>query len=173
MTQPAELRLRGIRVQIAWPLLSGSGAVLLCFGARSVTRPANVLTLTASCDTAADAIRAAAWVGDHSAELGTPAGRLVVAGHGLAGRLAAAVALFARDRRWPPVVRQILVAPVLRPGDDTGPYGAPLRAAHLADLAPATVVTTPDGDGRRYADRLRLAGVAVDELITSTGKESP
>lgn len=168
MTQPAVLRLRGpdalIHVQIVWPLAPAPGSVLLRFGGGSVSRPPNVLTLTAFCDTAADAIRTAAWAGDHSEELGAPASRFVVAGHGAAGRLAAAVALYARDQRWPRIVRQILVTPALLPSSDTGPYGSPLRAVNLAGLAPATVVTTPDGDGRRYAARLRLAGVAVDEL---------
>lgn len=63
------------------------------------------------------------------------------------------VALFARDNKWPPIVRQVLVDPHV---------ALPPATASLAGVAPATVVS--GADGGRYAERLRRAGVEVDEL---------
>ena len=78
-----------------------------------------------------------------------------MAGEGEGGALAAALALHARDRGWPTIARQVLIRPEL----------AALRAASLAGVAPATVLTTAAADdGRHYAARLRAAGVEVEEL---------
>jgi acetyl esterase/lipase len=111
-----------------------------------------------------DATTATQWAADHAAELGADPGRLVVAGEGAGADLAATVARQALDQGWPPILRQALVRPRLGP--------ATLAADVLADLAPATVVVRPgDGgdndDGRRYAARLRRAGVPVDEFVVA------
>ncbi|MFI0367327.1 dihydrofolate reductase family protein [Actinomadura sp. 1N219] len=104
-----------------------------------------------------DASAAVEWAAEHGAELGADPDRLLVAGHGAGGGLAAAVALHARDQGWPALVRQVLIFPRV-------PSGV---APVLAGVAPATVLTR-DGmgldDGARYAARLRHAGVEVDEL---------
>jgi acetyl esterase len=61
------------------------------------------------------------------------------------------------------VGRQLLVLPTFAPGP-----ASPLLAPSLAGVAPATVVTADDDpaaeDGRRYASRLREAGVEVEEV---------
>jgi acetyl esterase len=96
------------------------------------------------------------WAAEHAAELGADPGRLLVGGQDAGGTAAAALALEARARGWPPVARQVLIS--------AGPV-AP-RAA--AGVAPATVVTVrhhSGGDEGRYAAWLRRAGVEVDELI--------
>ena len=122
-----------------------------------------------------DAVTATTWAADHAAELGAVPGRLLVAGEALGGRLAAAVALHARDDGWPVITRQLLIRPDLGTGQHrTPPAGRdlldlPADAPSLAGVAPATVVIAGgDGpgvdDGRRYAALLRQAGVDVDEL---------
>ena len=90
----------------------------------------------------------AAWAADHAAELGADPARIVVAGHAAGARAAVGVALGACADGWPPIARQVLVAPRL----------GVLHAA-LAGLPPATVIG--GGDGPAYAARLRAAGVAV------------
>lgn len=164
----AELRMRGAtRVRVQWPEEPGPATALLTFGVDCVPCVPGLLVLGASCADADDAIRMAEWCADHSAELGAHPDRLLVTGVGTAARLAAAVALHARDRGWPVVVAQVLVAPRLTPTADSGPYAAPLRARSLAGVASATVVGTPADDGHGYAERLRRAGVAVDEITIS------
>ena len=151
---------------------------------RALCRHAGVVVLTVSgrvgwkCfQTSAldDAVTATTWAADHAAELGADPGRLLVAGETLGGRLAAAVALHARDDGWPVITRQLLIRPDLGTGQHrTPPAGRdlldlPADAPSLAGVAPATVVIAGgDGpgvdDGRRYAALLRHAGVDVDEL---------
>ncbi|HEX6567862.1 MAG TPA: alpha/beta hydrolase fold domain-containing protein [Acidimicrobiales bacterium] len=121
-----------------------------------------------------DALTATGWAADHAAELGADPGRLLVAGEAAGGRLAAAVALHARDDGWPPVTRQVLIRPELGAGHASSPRGGrdrhalPLEASSLKGVAAATVVTADHGprfdDGRKYAALLRHAGVDVDEL---------
>jgi acetyl esterase/lipase len=122
-----------------------------------------------------DAVTATRWSADHATELGADARRLVVGGEGAGAGLAAAVALHARDEGWPPITRQLLIRPRLDvelpgglDGATTDGLGAPpLHATSVAGVAPATVVTVESDPGRegarRYAARLRQAGVPVDE----------
>ncbi|MGH2476335.1 MAG: alpha/beta hydrolase fold domain-containing protein, partial [Candidatus Limnocylindrales bacterium] len=57
----------------------------------------------------ADALAAVHWAADHAAELGADPGRLLLAGTGVGGRLAAAVARQARDDGWPAVTHQVSI----------------------------------------------------------------
>ncbi len=147
-----------------------------------------------------DAATAMEWAADHAGELDADPGRLLVAGEGAGGNLAAAVALRARDHRWPALTRQVLIYPNLDGRQDSpsytehaeaptnsaarmrwyyehhlprgaaaeDPYASPLRVPSVAGVAQATVVTVEydplRDDGRRYAARLRQAGVEVEEL---------
>ena len=132
----------------------GAGAEAPC---RSLSENAGVVVLAVPCDPADthDPTSVLEWAAEHAAELGADPARLLVAGEGAGGAVAAAVAWHARGQEWPPVFRQVLIS--------AGPVW--WRAG--AGVAPATVVTVghhPGGDGGRYAARLRQAGVAVDEL---------
>jgi acetyl esterase len=71
---------------------------------------------------AEDAYAATRWVGDHAAELGVDAGRLVVAGDSAGGNLTAVAAQMARDRAGPPLAFQLLVYPVIDLSDDRHGY---------------------------------------------------
>jgi acetyl esterase len=57
----------------------------------------------------ADALAAVHWAADHAVELGADPGRLLLAGTGVGGRLAAAVARQARDDGWPAVTHQVSI----------------------------------------------------------------
>ena len=147
-----------------------------------------------------DATAAVDWVADHAGELAADPARLLVAGEGAGGNLAAAVALHARDHGWPSPTRQVLIYPSLDARQDAPsyvehahaspnnaarmrryydrylpdaasaaePYASPLRVPSVVGVAPATVVTVGldplRDDGRRYAARLRSAGVPVQDL---------
>jgi acetyl esterase/lipase len=120
-----------------------------------------------------DALVMVEWAADHAAELGADPGRIVVAGQGSGARMAAALALHARDRGWPPLARQVLLRPRLdspaAAGDADGSDAAPLRAPALDGVAPATILGGgPSADGSRYARRLRTAGVEVAVLGSQT-----
>jgi acetyl esterase len=56
-----------------------------------------------------DSLATVHWAADHAAELGADPGRLLLAGTGIGGRLAAAVARQARDDGWPAVRRQVAI----------------------------------------------------------------
>lgn len=105
-----------------------------------------------------DAVTTTERAADHAAELAADPARLLVAGEGDGGGLAAAVALQVRDRGWPPIARQVLIRPNLGTGTVALPAPGP-RGRSLAGVAPATLV----GAGR-YAGRLRRAGVAVEQV---------
>jgi hypothetical protein len=93
------------------------------------------------------------WIADHSGELGVECDRLVVAG----GARAARLALAARDTGWPVLWRQLLVHPRFTAEEP--------MPANVAGAPPAIVVCGErHGDGRRYAGRLRAAGVQVREV---------
>ena len=93
------------------------------------------------------------WVSDHIGELGADEGRMLVAG----GARAAWLALAARDSGWPVLRRQLLVHPKFT-ADQPMP-------ANVVGAPPATVVCAAGDDGgRRYARRLRAAGIDVQEV---------
>ena len=188
----ADLQLRGragpLRTRVHWPPATGgpvvrpllvalpaagadalwaavselTGVVVLAVSDTRVTRMADAAAL-------AEASTAVQWAADHADELHADPGRLLVGGEGTGAWLAAAVALEARDDGWPSLVRQLLVVTAT---SDTAAGASRLlparRGRSLAGVAPATVVTIGDGpheaDARRYATRLRRAGVGVDEL---------
>jgi acetyl esterase/lipase len=93
------------------------------------------------------------WVSDHVGEFGARRERMLVAG----GARAARLALAARDGGWPALGGQLLVHPV---------WGAERpMPSDVGGAPPATVVCGPRRDGgRRYAERLRAAGVEVREV---------
>jgi acetyl esterase/lipase len=133
---------------------------------RGLCSHAGVLVLAPSCQTTAgdlqlhDAIAVLEWAADHAAELGADPLRLLIAGVGAGGDLAAAVALYARDQGWPVLTWQILINPIL----DTVRAG--IASGELAGLAPAIVITSGSGPARaarRFAARLRQAGIETDE----------
>lgn len=173
----ATMRLRvasGLaRARVHWPAAADAVAVpaLLVFLhatpddgdalCRGLCSQAGIVVLSACCPgdpCLRDATAVVGWAADHAAELEADPGRLLVAGEGSGGGLAAAVALRARARGWPSLTRQLLILPRL----------LPLRTPSLAGVAPAMVITDGHdpgcGDGRRYAAWLRQAGVPVDEL---------
>jgi acetyl esterase/lipase len=186
----AELRLRSsggaLQTRVWWPHSPSPGAppgLLMFFvdtGAdvadreaawlRDLASRAGVVVVAVSCALIRDiahgacldnAMAALEWAADHARELEADPRRLVVGGTGTGAALAAAAALRARDRRWPPIARQLLVQ-----ADFEG-AGLPELAAAADDVAPATVVTLgagPHRGGREYAARLRQSSVEVDEL---------
>ena len=160
MQREADLSLRAaddfVRPRVIWPPdpKDGSPIALFLWERESVYELADALAAdggavvlalqTSSLDVATIALE---WAGDHAGSLGADPDRLLIAGGGLAAR----AALHARDEGWPPLARQLLFGPQRA--------GWPPADAPLARLAPATVVDAPE-----YANRLRAAGVAVEEL---------
>jgi acetyl esterase len=141
---------------------------------------------------AEDAYAALCWVASHAGELGIDAGRISVGGGSAGGNLAAVVTQMGRDRDGPRPVAQVLEIPVtdftstatlafpdedihigstksyaalyLRDDADAeSPLASPLRAASLADLAPALVMVAEydqlQPEGEAYAKRLAASGV--------------
>ncbi|MBF9128070.1 alpha/beta hydrolase [Plantactinospora sp. S1510] len=216
-----------LRARVHWPVRRSGGpapALLVFFHAsgfvpgsvdsaealcRELCSRTGVVVLSASYRTAPphpypagfhDAANTLEWAADHATEIDADPARLLVAGEGAGGNLAAAVALHARDRGWPSLTRQVLVSPNLDARQNTrsyadhahaapnsaarmrwyydhylpggpasaDPYASPLSAPSVAAVAPATIVTVERDplrdDGRRYAARLRRAGVPVREL---------
>jgi acetyl esterase len=68
-----------------------------------------------------DCLAATRYVGDHIADFGDDAARLVVAGDSAGGNLAAAVAIACRDAGGPPLAAQLLIYPAVDFAAD-GPY---------------------------------------------------
>lgn len=67
------------------------------------------------------------WLHEHASELGVETNRIGVHGDSAGGGLAAALAIFARERRGPPIAKQILVYPMLddriiKPDHHTEPF---------------------------------------------------
>ncbi len=89
------------------------------------------------------------WLAEHAGELGAESDRMLVAG----GARAARLVLDARDSGWPILRRQLLVHPRF-----TAQLPMP---ANVAGAPAATVVCNGWDDGRRYAARLRAAGLEV------------
>jgi acetyl esterase len=118
----ADLQLRGstspLPVRVYWPGQAASQPVpLLVFcmvgaGAgpeteamcRNLSENPGVLVLAVSCLAGAqDGMTALEWASEHAADLGADSGRLLVAGPGAGGAVAAAVASQARRAGWPAV----------------------------------------------------------------------
>jgi acetyl esterase len=141
-----------------------------------------------------DAYAAVRWVHAHATALGVDPDRLAVAGDSAGGNLAAVCSLRARDQPGLPIRLQLLIYPVTdqlaqRDGDPQWwlltaahmrwfteqylpdpalrghPLGSPLRAASLAGLPPALLLTAEHDplrpEGEAYATRLAAAGVPV------------
>lgn len=140
-----------------------------------------------------DVYAAVVWVHANYAELHGDPDRIVVAGDSAGGNLAATVALATRDRGGPAIAAQVMLYPVIDDDFDTESYrtyaeghfntraamqwywqqyapgGAdsalisPARAATLAGVAPAVVVTAGRdplcSEGDAYAARLAAEGV--------------
>jgi len=173
----ARLRLRFgstlLEARIYWPSNSVAGAhaplaLLLASAAtprsahsadllgRGLSAGANFVVLRVP--DRAQSLAALTWAADHADELGGQADRLMVAGGGPSGARAAWLASVARDKGWPVLQRQVLVHPRFT-------VGCP-PPARVAGVAAATIVsgTGPRDHARRYAARLKRAGVEVGEL---------
>jgi acetyl esterase len=140
-----------------------------------------------------DAWAATRWVVARAGELGVDPARLAVAGDSAGGNLAAVVALMARDAGGPAIALQVLIYPVTDVGAESKSYSdfrdgmrwftshylktpsdaqdwrvSPLRAASLAGLPPALVITAGfdplRDEGAAYARRLTEAGGQVDYI---------
>jgi hypothetical protein len=123
---------------------------------RGLAARANVVVLRVP--DRAQCLAALTWAADHADELGSQADRLMVAGGGHSGTSAARLAIIARDEGWPVLQRQVLVHPRFTVGCQF--------PARVAGVAAATIVsgTDPHDHARRYAARLKRAGVEVGEL---------
>lgn len=112
-------------------------------------------------------VAALGWAVEHARELGADPDRLFVAGQLAGGGRAARLAVDARENRWPPVRRQLLVRP-----EFSYPQPTPSR---VAGTAPATIITTSArrDDGSRYASTLRDAGVEVQEVVSDPWRALP
>jgi acetyl esterase len=119
----ADLQLRGntspLPVRVYWPGQAASPPVpVLVFcrvgaGAgpqteatcRDLSEDPGLLVLAVFCLAGAqDGTTVLEWAAEHAAELGADSGRLIVAGQGAAGAVAAAVASQARAAGWPDVM---------------------------------------------------------------------
>lgn len=142
-----------------------------------------------------DMLSALHWTAAHIGVHGGDPTRIALAGDSAGGNLAATVALAVRDRGGPPIAAQVLIYPVIDDDFDTesyrrfgtghynttsamrwywqqyAPHGTddvrlvPTRAATLAELPPAVVITAeldpPCAAGDAYARRLAADGVPV------------
>jgi hypothetical protein len=164
---------RRLRGRVYWPSALGAGAGLTVLLAGTVAADdienadrlsrglssvgCVVLAVPAGSDRSHE-MAALGWAAEHAPELGARPDRLVVAGHQAGGAHAAWLAIGARDGRWPPLHRQLLVHP-------TFTVASPVPSA-ISGVAPATVVTSgdPGDDGSRYSARLRRDTIPVEEL---------
>ena len=187
----ADLWLRGAsgpaRARVGWPDRGSSGGhalVVFLPGLRDtggdalcrslcVEVPAVVVALRYAVPEFSAAFRegleALEWAADHAVELGADPSRLVVAGEREGARLAARLALRARDDGWPELARQVLITPELE--------HPPREIASVTGVAPATIATAGEGPhayaARRYAARLLGAGVDVERLHDASGRAVP
>jgi hypothetical protein len=150
-----------VRVRVNWPAFGDDRPPVLVFLSsddvrtdtvdalcRSLCDEAAILVLSVRTDCLDTATTALEWTADHATQLEADPATVLVGGIGAGGALAAAVALGARDNGWPELTRQVLI----RPDFSELPDG-------LAGVAPATVVGISE-----YSDRLREAGVAVEQV---------
>jgi acetyl esterase/lipase len=158
MTADLRLRFGALRVRstVQWPL---AGAAWLALVLRDELSPSDrwvqgsvVIALDGGHPERIE-LAILGWAAEHAAELGADGAHLLVAG----GARAARLALAARENGWPELERQLLVHPV---------FSARQPMPHHVGGAPtATVVCGARRDhGRRYAERLRAAGVEVCEV---------
>ncbi len=155
----ADLTLRFGPTRVAgrlyWPLAADRERALMLLLAcdeglaRGLCRAARAVVLTLA---GQHQLEVLGWAVDHAAELGARADELLIAG----GADAAWLAVASHRAGWPPVRRQLLIHPVFS-------SAAPMPPA-LGGLPPATVIVGEHDDGGAYAERLREAGVEVDEL---------
>jgi hypothetical protein len=129
---------------------------------RGLSAGASVVVLRV--DDRLQSMAALTWAADHADELGSRADRVIVAGSGVSGARAARLAIVARDNGWPVLERQVLVHPRFTIACPPPP--------RLAGVAAATIVSGsgPQDEARRYAARLKRAGVEVAQLRLEHGE---
>jgi acetyl esterase/lipase len=98
-----------------------------------------------------DAYAAVRWVADNAADLRIDGARIAVGGASAGGNLAAAVALFARDRGGPKIAFQLLTVPVTELSSNAGSHrefaeGYGLSAADMEWYGRHYVRTPKDAD---------------------------
>jgi acetyl esterase/lipase len=168
----ADMQLRDgaglLPARVYWPAPTGvRPPLLVSFGSPDATlerlcMQAGVVVLAASHRSGSieNAAAVIEWAADHAAELDADPGWLFVGGEGAQASLAATAVLRARDAGWPPIIGQVLIF--------RGEGIAHPPALPTIDVAPAIVVTVggEEGEyqGERYAFRLRLGGVPVEQL---------
>ncbi|MFF2097436.1 alpha/beta hydrolase [Streptomyces sp. NPDC058202] len=107
------------------------------------------------------------WTGEHAAELGLDARRVIVAGASAGGGLAAAVALLARDRGGPALLGQILLCPMLDDRNDS-PSSHQMAGVGVWDrTANDTGWTALLGDARGGPDASAYAAPARAEDLSA------
>jgi hypothetical protein len=146
---------RGARDVLCQDLSAAAAAVVIELGCRD-----------GGCSDGYD-IEALGWAAEHALELGAGPGPVAVAGQLAGAARAARLAVDAHGSGWPVVRMQVLVRPAF---SDLCP--APPA---VAGAAPATIVTggARQDDGRRYAAKLRDAGVEVRELVSDARRTLP
>jgi hypothetical protein len=152
------LRFGALRVptRVHWPRMN-TGWLTLVFSdevaATADCVTASIIVVLYGAHSVGDGMAALRWLADHAEELGARPDRLLVAG----GARAAWLALAARYS-GPVLRRQILVRPR---------FSRAVPMPTKVDGAQAATVVCgldSDDDGRRYATRLRAAGIAVEEV---------
>ncbi|ORV69322.1 hypothetical protein AWC08_06490 [Mycobacterium gordonae] len=118
-----------------------------------------------------DAWAATRWVGSHADVLGGDPARLVVAGEGAGGNLAAGVCLRARAHQHPPIAFQLLICPILDQRMTTARVGAAGEVITVEQLEWfSDQYLGPDGD-RLHAGASPLladpAGLPPTHIVTA------
>jgi hypothetical protein len=158
MVADLTLRFGSLRVAttVHWPRVETASLALVLSGELSPIDPwvgSFVVVGVAGVHPGSVELAALQWVAEHAGEFGADGERMIVAGGARAARLAVA----AGDSGWPALRRQLVVHPRF-----TAERPMP---SNVAGAPPATVVCGAGRDnGRRYAARLRAAGVEVHEV---------
>jgi acetyl esterase/lipase len=123
------------------------------------------------------------WSADHADELGGDPRHLILAGRGVGAAAVAALAVRARDRGWPPIVRQVLILADARDRSEARTEAFAALAPPIRSLRGAATATLVTGDRRPSArqpsdcgQRLRAAGLEVEELAAHArgdGSDAP